>query len=340
MLWNARGGRPGLRRVRDPGALPGGDEVTSPSAVEVEHADWTHLKAFATDLGLSPRGRSGFVRQRVLDHLREHAAPLGWRAGKATQAALLPRIGPAALGAGLWEPAVPLTPPAAWVGLGTAYLKSERIEEALKCYDRAIAMGDASARLHKAQALMSAGKADRAMAEIEKTLGGSPANLRAWSMRVAIAEARRDSEETIASYRKISDLGRGRLGLAKILMRAGRFEEAEASLAAHLSDHPEDAVAWNNRGVGFAKRTQWKEAGYAETDRATGEARREADEDIEGEEVCGPEEGPSAEEGTNVSWSLSRGNVQARVGNRVACSSSTRSASPACSPTGGRCTRK
>ena len=234
--------------------------MTSPSAVEVEHADWTHLKAFATDLGLSPRGRSGFVRQRVLDHLREHAAPLGWRAGKATQAALLTRIGPADLAAGLWESAVTLNAPAAWVGLGTAYLKSERIEEALKCYDRAIAMGDASARLHKAQALMSAGKADRAMAEIEKTVGGSPGNLRAWSMRVAIAEARRDSEETIASYRKIADLGHGRLGLAKILMRAGRFEEAEASLAAHLSDHPKDAVAWNNRGVCFAKRNSWKEA--------------------------------------------------------------------------------
>src|SRR2546428_7397399 len=113
MLWNARGGRPGLRRVRDPGALPGGDEVTSPSAVEVEHADWTHLKAFATDLGLSPKGRSGFVRQRVLDHLREHAAPLGWRAGKATQAALLTRIGPADLAAGPWESAgPPHAPPA------------------------------------------------------------------------------------------------------------------------------------------------------------------------------------------------------------------------------------
>ncbi len=234
--------------------------MSLPSPVEVEHADWPGLKAFATNLGLSPKGRSGIVRQRVLDHLREHAAPLAWRAGKAEQAALLTRIGPADVAASLWESALTLDAPAAWVGLGTAYLKSERIEEALKCYGRAVSMGDAGARLHKAQALMRAGRRDGALAEIEKILGGSPGDLQALAMRAALVEARGNSEETIVAYRKIADLGHGRLGLAKLLMRTGRFEEAETALAAHLSAHPDDGVAWNNRGVCFAKRNLWKEA--------------------------------------------------------------------------------
>ena len=234
--------------------------MTLPSAGEVEHADWPSLKAYATELGLNPKGRSGIVRQRVLDHLREHAEPPEWTAGRPEQAALLTRIGPADVAARLWESTINLDTPAPWVGLGTAYLKADRIEEALKCYDRAISMGDAGARLHKAQALMRAGRSDAAVNQIEEALGESPGAVRAWAMRAALAEAGGDSEETIASYRKIAALGHGRLGLAKILMRAGRFEEAEKSLSDHLSDHPEDSAAWNNRGVCLARRDLWKDA--------------------------------------------------------------------------------
>ena len=234
--------------------------MTLPSAAEVEHAEWPALKAFAADLGLNPKGRSGLVRQRVLDHLREHAAPSEWRAGKAEQAALLTRIGPADLAATLWEATITLDAPAPWVGLGTAYLKADRFEEALKCYDRAISMGDSGARLHKAQALMRSGRSDAAFAEIEDALGESPGNVRGWAMRAALAEAGGDAQETIASHRRIAELGHGRLGLAKILMRAGEFMEAERALSAHLTSHPDDAVAWNNRGVCLAKRGIWKDA--------------------------------------------------------------------------------
>ena len=234
--------------------------MTLPSAAEVEHAEWPALKAVASELGLNPKGRSGVVRQRVLDHLRENVAPPEWRAGKAEQAALLTRIGPADLAANLWESTITLDAPAPWVGLGTAYLKAQRIEEALKCYDRAISMGDAGARLHKAQALMRAGRSDAAIAEIDEALVGSPGNVRAWAMRAALAEAGGDSEVTVSAHRQIADLGHGRLGLAKILMRAGEFMEAEKALSAHLAKHPRDGVAWNNRGVCLAKRTIWKDA--------------------------------------------------------------------------------
>jgi len=234
--------------------------VTLPSAAEVEHADWPALKTFATGLGLNPKGRSGLVRQRVLDHLRTQPRGPEWRAGKAEQAALLTRIGAAAAAASLWESTITLDAPAPWVGLGTAYAKAGRIEEAVKCYDRAIGMGDAGARLHKANALMQAGRSDAAASEVDAALVGNPANVRAWAMRAVIAEADGDPERVHESHAKIADLGRSRLGLAKILMRAGRFDEAGTALEEHLADHPDDAVAWNQRGVCLMKRGQWREA--------------------------------------------------------------------------------
>ena len=234
--------------------------MTLPSAAEVEHADWPALKAFAADLGLNPKGRSGIVRQRVLDHVRTRTGGPSWRAGKAEQAALLTRIGPADLAARLWESTITLDAPAPWVGLGTSYLKAGRIEEALKCYDRAIGMGDAGARLHRAQALMRAGRSDAAIAEVDRALGANPENVRAWAMRAVILEAAGRLEDALAAQGKIADLGRGHLGLAKFLMRAGRYDEAETALAEHLSDHPDDAVAWNQRGVCLVKRGRGKEA--------------------------------------------------------------------------------
>jgi len=234
--------------------------VTLPSAAEVEHADWPALKAFAADLGLNPKGRSGIVRQRVLDHVRTRTGGPSWRAGKAEQAALLTRIGPADLAAHLWESTITLDAPAPWVGLGTSYLKAGRIEEALKCYDRAIGMGDAGARLHRAQALMRAGRSEAAIAEVDRALGANPENVRAWAMRAVILEAAGRLEDALAAQGKIADLGRGHLGLGKFLMRAGRFEDAVKALDVHLSTHPKDALGWNQRGVALAKRGEWRGA--------------------------------------------------------------------------------
>jgi Flp pilus assembly protein TadD len=234
--------------------------VTLPSSAEVEHADWPALKTFATELGLNPKGRSGIVRQRVLDHVRTQAGGPSWRAGKSEQAALLTRIGPADLAARLWESTITLDAPAPWVGLGTAYLKAGRTEEALKCYDRAIGMGDVGARLHRAQALMRAGRSDAAVAEVDRALAANPENVRAWAMRAVISEAAGHPEEALSSQGMIADLGRGHLGLAKFLMRAGRFEDAVKALDVHLSTHPKDALGWNQRGVALAKRGEWRGA--------------------------------------------------------------------------------
>ena len=121
-------------------------------------------------------------------------------------------------------------------------------------------MGDAGARLHRAHALMQAGRSDAAAAEVETALAANPENVRAWALRAVISEANGDAEEARGSLAKVSALGRAGLGLAKGLMRAGRFDEAGTALEEHLADHPEDAVAWNQRGVSLAKQGLGREA--------------------------------------------------------------------------------
>jgi len=246
--------------VRDPGAVPGGDPVSLPSAAEVEHAEWPALKEVASTLGLNPKGRSAIVRQRILDHLRTAREEAEWRPGKAEQAVLLTHLGFADAAVKLWEATISLDSPAPWVGLGTAYERAGMLEEAVKCFDRAIQMGDVAARLHKAHALTRAGAPDLALAEIDRTLADRPGDTRAWAHRAALIESTGRWEEAIAAHTRIADLTHNRFGLARALMKALRFQEAEAALASHLADHPEDAVAGNNRGVCLAKLGRWKEA--------------------------------------------------------------------------------
>ena len=246
--------------MRDPGAVPGGDPVSLPSAAEVEHAEWPALKEVASTLGLNPKGRSAIVRQRILDHLRTAREEAEWRPGKAEQAVLLTHLGFADAAVKLWEATISLDSPAPWVGLGTAYERAGMLEEAVKCFDRAIQMGDVAARLHKAHALTRAGAPDLAVAEIDRTLADRPGDIRAWAHRAALIESTGRWEEAIAAHTRIADLTHNRFGLARALMKALRFQEAEAALASHLADHPEDAVAGNNRGVCLAKLGRWKEA--------------------------------------------------------------------------------
>jgi tetratricopeptide (TPR) repeat protein len=234
--------------------------MTLPSAAEVELADWPALKAYAAGLGLNPKGRSGIVRRRVLDALRAKAGTVEWKAGKAEQAALLTRLGLADAAADLWESTISLDAPAPWVGLGTAYLKAGRPEEALRCFDRAIGMGDPGARLHKAHALMQSGKSDAALAEVGEAINSNAGDVRALARRASLAEAGGRTDEAVASATALSEAGHGRTALARILMRAGRFTEAGRALEAHVAERPADALAWNNLGACRARQGLWEKA--------------------------------------------------------------------------------
>ena len=234
--------------------------MSPPTPAEVEHAEWPALKAYAVKLGLNPKGRSAIVRRRISDHLRSKGGAVEWRAGKAEQAALLTRLGLADVAVQLWESTISLDAPAPWVGLGTAYLRAKRVPEAMKCYDRAIRLGDPGARLHKAHAHMQSGKSDAALAEVEEAINSDAGGVRAWVRRAALAEASGRTDEAVASWARLVELGRGRLGLARVLMRAGRFEDAGKALEAHLGERPGDALAWNNLGACLARRGLWEKA--------------------------------------------------------------------------------
>src|SRR5207247_10200778 len=131
-----------------------------PSAADVQHAGWPALHRTCGSLGLNPKGRSGVVRMRVLENLRRRGRPEPWRAGRDHLAALLTRLGFPDLSEDLWESAIRLDAPAPWVGLGHAPIAGGCLSEAVKSFDRAAQMGDASSLLHRAAALGAGGDYD------------------------------------------------------------------------------------------------------------------------------------------------------------------------------------
>src|SRR5256886_3570464 len=162
MLRDAPRGGSGLRGVRDPGPLPGGDDVSLPSLAEVEHSDWPSLQRMCETLGLNPKGRSAVVRMRVADYVRHRAHSPSWRPAREHQAALLTRLGHPDLAEHVWESTIQLEAPAPWVGLGHAQLAGGFLAEAAKSFARAAQMGDPSGELHRAETLAAGGDYPRA----------------------------------------------------------------------------------------------------------------------------------------------------------------------------------
>src|SRR3989441_9548285 len=169
--------------MRDSSAMPRGDAVSAPSAAEVGHADWPTLQRMCESLGLNPKGRSGVVRMRVLDHVRRRTRPESWRAGRDHMAALLTRLGFPNLSEDLWESTIRLDVPAPWVGLGQAQGAGGFLSEAAKSFDRAIQMGDTSALLNRAEGLGAGGDYAQAIATCEPYLASHPTDLRALAMK-------------------------------------------------------------------------------------------------------------------------------------------------------------
>ena len=197
--------------------------MSVPSAAEVEHADWPSLQRMCVSLGLNPKGRSGVVRMRVLDHVRRRGRLESWRAGRDHMAALLTRLGFPDLSEDLWESAIRLDSPAAWIGLGQAQVAGGFLSEAANSFDRAVQMGDASALLHRAEAFGAGGDYDRAIGACESYLADHPGNLQALGMK------------------------------ADFLARSGFKEEAARVLLAGADSHPEFPFLSPAAGTAFLK---------------------------------------------------------------------------------------
>lgn len=238
--------------MRDHREVPGGDPLSLPSLAEVEHADWPTLERIATSLGLNPKGRSRIVRLRVLEHVRRRVLPEAWRPGVQQQAALLTRLGHPDSASRLWESTIQLDEPAPWVGLGRAQLGAGDLAEAVKAFDRAAQMGDASANLHRAESLAASGKYEEAARACDAYLSARPRDLRALLLKAVFlahggwtdeaATVLRDAFETHPDLRALWH------GLGTLLLKGGRYEAAAEAYREALRGDPHDEASWINRG--------------------------------------------------------------------------------------------
>ncbi len=226
--------------------------MSLPSIAEVEHADWPSLQRICGTLGLNPKGRSEVVRLRVLDYLRRRVRSETWRPGVPHQAALLTRLGHPDTAIRLWESTIQLDEPAPWVGLGRAQLGAGDLTGATKDFDRAIQMGDASANLHRAEALAAAGNFEGAARACDAFLVSRPRDLRGLLLKAVFLarggwtdEAATVMRDAFEAQPDLRELWRG-LGL--LLLKGRRYEAAAEAYREALRANPKDEASWVNRG--------------------------------------------------------------------------------------------
>lgn len=226
--------------------------MSLPSLAQVEHADWPTLQRICTSLGLNPKGRSGVVRMRVLDHLRRRVRAEAWRPGTQHQAALLTRLGHPDSAVRLWESTIQLDEPAPWVGLGGAQLGAGDLTQASKDFDRAVQMGDAAANLHRAESLAAAGNFEGAVRACDAYLASRPRELRGTLLKADFLARGGWTEEAATVLRdafearpELRELWRG---LGTLFLKGGRYEAAAEAYRESLRGNPKDEVSWLNRG--------------------------------------------------------------------------------------------
>jgi tetratricopeptide (TPR) repeat protein len=250
--------------MRDPPAVSGGDPVSLPSPAEVEHAEWPALKQMCESLGLNPKGRSAVVRMRVLDHVRRHARPEPWRAGREHIAALLTRLGFPELSEDVWESTIQLDAPAPWLGLGQAQLAGGSLTEAAKSFDRAVRMGDAAALLHRAEVSAAGGEYERAVRDCESYAATHAGDIRALAMRADLLGRAGFAEEATRVFRSAAESRREIPGLLRAggtaLLRSGRPEAAIDMLTEAIRVEPTDNDSRINLGAALVIAGRTREA--------------------------------------------------------------------------------
>lgn len=227
--------------------------MSLPSFAEVEHAEWPVLKQMCESLGLNPKGRSAVVRMRVLDHVRRHARPEPWRAGREHIAALLTRLGFPELSEDVWESTIQLDAPAPWLGLGQAQLAAGSLTEAARSFDRGVRMGDAAAILHRAEVLAARGDYERAIRDCELYLATHTGDIRALATQADFLARAGFAEEAARVFRSAAESRREIPGLLRAggtaLLRAGRPEAAVDMLTEAIRIEPTDVDSRINRGA-------------------------------------------------------------------------------------------
>lgn len=191
----------------------------------------------------------------------------------------LPKTG--APGAGAWgawgvgaSPAVPVTTElpddaAACLAKGNTWLQGGRVDEALRAYDRAIALNPDlfEAHFNRGNVLLRRQRPMEALAAFERTLALAPDLAIAHYNRATLLAANGREDEAMAGYERTLALDpaqvQARFNLGTLHLKRGEGEQALACMDAVIQQAPNVAEAHNNRGSALMLLQRVAEAGQA-----------------------------------------------------------------------------
>ncbi len=143
----------------------------------------------------------------------------------------------------------------AWSNKGGALHRLGRYEEALACCDRALALNPqyASAWSNKGGALHGLGRYEEALACYDRALAVNPQDAKAWSNKGGALRDLGRSEEALACFDRAlavnPQFAEAWDNKGVALKGLGRSEEALACYDRALAINPQLAEAWDNKGV-------------------------------------------------------------------------------------------
>lgn len=145
--------------------------------------------------------------------------------------------------------------PLVWHNLGLHLAGRERLDEALRCFSRAISLAPrrGDLRLGQGMALLNLGLAERAEESFRWCLDKDPSHPAAWEyLGLALWEQGRRAEAQPCFERSLEEdphRAGAWLGLARCYVNARRFEQALPLLERSLQFEPDQALAWHVLGT-------------------------------------------------------------------------------------------
>lgn len=156
---------------------------------------------------------------------------------------------------------------------GNEWLQANRVEDAIKAYDRAIALQAdyVDPHFNRANALLRQGHTTEALASFERAIALAPSLAVAHYNRATVLEGMNRTTEAMDCYRTVLQLEPGnvqaRFNLGCLYLRLKSYDEALACMDRVIADAPQMAQAHNNRGNALLKSRRLPEA-LASFDRA------------------------------------------------------------------------
>lgn len=145
-----------------------------------------------------------------------------------------------------------------WCNKGGALVQMERYEAAMRCLDKAIEINPklGLAWINKGGALVDLGQREEALTCYDKALALDPCSTTAWNNKGRIFSSVGMHDKAIACFDKVLSVDpRHSAALnnkARILARLERHREAIACYNRAIEIEPRDALLWNNKGACFA----------------------------------------------------------------------------------------